>query len=259
MRRGLSRAAGVLVAATTFTTVLGACGKPEQVAVKQLRAAIAKTSRLPTQFDYIEVTNAGVKTEVQGVIEDDFRYRSKLFINGKGVMDEIVHDDALAEKFAEPDELAKFVRRNSLPTAPVEGLPTKAETVQELKTGQWVIDPSGAPSILGQAAEGRQQGDDPIYDSRTIFQYLEHTARTMPVIKFNPDALEYKPKEDPFPKPGKGSGVIRYDFVRAPVPRPSQSGGGNQAVPDTINFRKMAVYVKNGIILRVLEIGRAHV
>jgi hypothetical protein len=117
------------------------------------------------------------------------------------------------------------------------------------------VDAAGAPSRTASTDERRIVGDDPIYDAQTVFDYVEEAARQMPVRKFNEDALDYRPKDDPFPKPSRSSDVVRYDFVRFPVPRPADaaSGGGNQPVPGAANFRKMAVYVKDGLVIRVLE------
>lgn len=234
-----------ILLATAVVAPLGACAKEERHSV-ELQAALARTRRLSGQFVYEEVTNEGQRTTVRGVVEDDFRYSARLEVDGTPVLDEVVADDALADRFNVPDEIPKFLRKEAPDGA--------AESVGALTSRKWVVDTKGAPSLFARGTERKLIGDDPIYDARTIFTYVENLSRRMPVGKFNEDALDYKPKEDPFPKPKKGSDVIRYDFYRWPVPRPSTlENGGNQIVPGAEHFRKMAVYVRDGIVFRILE------
>lgn len=230
-------------------SVTSACGSPERDAIKELRAAIAKTSNLSGSFTYVDETYDGIETTVQGVIEDDFRYQAQVLREGAPIMDEVVSDDLLANRFRDPSFIETFLRPTGQP--PKDPAAAKA-ALEGLQAGQWVADPGGAPPLFNIGTERRKIGDDPIFDARTVLQYVETVSRNQPVIKFNEDALDYKPKEDPFPKPAKGSGVDRYDFFRFPVPRPSE-GEGNQQVPGEQSFRKMGVYVRDGVIFQILE------
>ena len=248
------RKLAVVVVAAVVGGVLPACGTPNQP-VKELRAALARTQRLSRQFTYEEVTNDGQKTTVQGVIEDDFRYRARIAVNDKPAFDEVVTDDAIADRFLDPQFITRMARRGPPPpSAPPEGAAPIAQVRDALTTGNWVVDPGGAPTLVAGASSVRRTlGDDPIFDAQTVFDYVTRVARVMPVRKFNKDALDYKPKEDPFPKPTKASGVLRYDVIRFPVPRPSDTGSGTQQLPSEVHFRKLAVYVKKGLVIRVLE------
>lgn len=248
MRRGVRPATVGLVVAI-LVSLTAACGSPERDAIKELQAAIAKTSSMSGQFTYVDETYDGIETTVRGVIEDDFRYQAQVLREGKPVMDEVVSDDLLANRFRDPSYIENFLRSGGARPRDPEAAQTALTALQE---GKWVIDTAGAPPIFNVGTERRKVGEDPIFDARTVLQYVETVSRNQPVIKFNPDALDYKPKEDPFPKPAKGSDVTRYDFIRFPVPRPSE-GDGNQAVPGEPSFRKMGVYVRDGVIFQILE------
>jgi hypothetical protein len=128
-----------------------------------------------------------------------------------------------------------------------------SDALQALQSRQWVLDPVGAPSVTGASDPKRQLGQDPVVDSLTVFQYVDTAIRdAYDVHIFNKEALDYKAKEDPFPPPKKGSGVKRYDLVAPFLPKPNQAGA-NQAVPSAANFRKLAVYVKDGKVIQILE------
>jgi hypothetical protein len=110
--------------------------------------------------------------------------------------------------------------------------------------------------VFSPPTERRQLGDDLVLDSLSVFAYLERAIdEATRIVVFNPESLEYRADEDPFPKPQKGSGVIRYDFERPKLPRAADtSPGGNQITPDTRHFRKMSVYVKGDRVIAVREV-----
>jgi hypothetical protein len=235
---------------------LGACGKPEQDAVRELRAALAATPRTAHRFSYEEIAHGGAKIEVQGVVEDALRRQAFVRVGEKPVLEEVVFDDQLLMRFLEPSFVGQLIRAEQpiltgdRPSDEISG----AQLGSALTSGKWVLDEAGAPPILAASStERREVGQDPVFDATSVFEYVERVTRRMPVKKFNPDALDYKPKEDPFPKPAKGSDVIRYDVVRPPVPRPSDNAGGNQAIPSEVHFRKLSVYVKDGLVVQILE------
>jgi hypothetical protein len=255
MRRRIALILGVTLAAG----LLGACGGPDRKALDDLRAAVARTERLAHRFEYIdEDLIGGTTNRVVGVVEDDLRYKVRLEVNGEPAVDEVVYDDAVADRFYNTDVLRSMARKTVVEAAPSSDseLSPPAEVREALLRSQWVLDPAGAPPLFDDvAADERQIGDDPIVDAQTVFQYINQVTRQQPVRKFNPDALDYKPKEDPFPKPSRDSDIVRYDFFRFPVPKPSDgAGAGRQAVPGAPSFRKMSVYVKDGVVIRVLEV-----
>ena len=239
---------------------LAACGGgPDREDLDDLRAAIARTERLPHRFEYEEEELIlGETTRVFGVVEDDFRYRVRLEVDGQPALDEVVYDDAVADRFYDLETLRRMLRTTQVEpaTSTDEDLASPAEVRTALSRSQWVIDPVGAPPLFDNVAnEERQMGDDPIVDAQTVFQYVDRVSRLQPVQKFNEDSLDYKPKDDPFPKPSRDSDIVRYDFVRFGVPRPSEgAASGRQAVPGAPSFRKMSVYVRDGLVIRVLEL-----
>ena len=249
---------------------LAGCGKSTETEDK-LRAAIDRTERLAHRFVYTE-TAGGRKASVQGLVEDDFRYKAEVAYGGVPVVHEVVSDDALAVRFVEPAHLADFVRRpkkkeqggtgvgSTQPGSGEAGAPSTPKAVdpkvlEALRARRWVLDKAGAPPVFGPPAEGRLLGEDPVLDSLSVFSYVERAIdEAVRIIVFNPESLEYRADEDPFPKPAKGSGVTRYDFERPKLPRAAEtSPGGNQVTPDTRHFRKMSVYVKAGRIIAVRE------
>jgi PBP1b-binding outer membrane lipoprotein LpoB len=255
----------IVALVTMIATLTSGCGREHLTDANRLRAIMATTARLPHRFVYTETTSRA-KISVQGAVEDAFRYKAAVSLDGNVAMEEVVRDDALADRFIENAAFGIFVRKAQAPTGGtvVQASPggvapnvqASPEVVQALTAQQWVIDPVGAPSLLASASEKHPLGADPIFDSLTAFRYVELAIREAArVKKFNADDLDYKPKEDPFPKPGKASGVDRYDLERSRLPRPQDVAGAsaNQVIPSTRHFRKMAVYVKNGRVIQILE------
>jgi hypothetical protein len=250
----------LLVVTTLTAGLLGACGGgPDRDDLDDLRAALARTERLSHRFEYEEEDLVGGETtRVVGVVEDDFRYKVRLEVDNAVALDEIVYDDAVADRFYDVETLRSMLRTSAVEPAATDDtdLASPAEVRAALSRGQWVVDPTGAPPLFDAVAnEERQIGDDPIVDAQTVFDYVERVSRRQLVKKFNEDSLDYKPKEDPFPKPSRDSDIVRYDFGRFPVPRPSDgAASGRQAVPGAESFRKMSVYVRDGLVIRVLEL-----
>ncbi|MBV9665405.1 MAG: hypothetical protein JOZ37_15660 [Actinobacteria bacterium] len=247
---------------------LAACGGHHQTDAEKLRAAMARTSLLSRQFVYSDVTG-NTRTEVKGLIADDFRYKAATTINGLPIWEEVVDDDAIADRALSNAAFAVFGRQaapaaqgSSAPaqsvsaSQPVESPSLTPQVRDALLAHRWVLDSTGAPSLLPSATEHHPLGADPVFDALTVFRYVDQSIReAFQVKKFNADSLDYKPSEDPFPKPKKHSGVSRYDFERPRLPRPQDISGAsaNQRIPTAANFRKMAVYVKDGRVIQVLE------
>ena len=268
-RMGLS---ALLVAAA-----LGLAGcKGAADAEKRLREALRNTEKLSNTFLYRETVHDERRlheTDVRGLVEDDFRYKARVALDGRPVLDEVVSDDAIAVRFLEPGAMPRFLRKPSTArrsgsgvggSAPVPepavdagwgapaGEPSAAEV---LATRRWLLDPGGAPAAFASAGTDQKLGDDPIADARAVFAYVERAIdEALRIVEFNPESLEYRRDEDPFETPKDGSGVVRYDFERPNLPKASETGGGaNQVTPDTRHFRKMSVYVKDERIIRVVE------
>ena len=222
--------------------VLGACGGPDEGADDRLRAAIRATEREPRVFTYRE-SAGGREYAVQGAVEDDFRYSAKVTLNEAPLFEEVVSDDTVADRFIDPTAVG-FLAIAAPP----------ADVAQAVAAKQWIVDEAGAPVLLVSATTERRLGDDPIVDALTVFRYIEQVLRQQRVVEFDENSLEYRPQEDPFPKPKESSDVIRYDFFPPKLPKATDSAGSaNQAVPGPQHFRKMVVYVEDGRIIRVLE------
>ena len=221
---------------------LAACGDSDRGDIEEVRAAIAKTGGLTRRFVYSEKTSERT-VEVEGLIEDDFRYRAQLSFDGAAAYDEVVSDDAIAARAPSPDGLDFYADGTD-----------EGGALEPLSRGRWVLDATGAPS-LSAGVEDRVMGSDPIYDALTVLRYLDLVVlRQSRIVEFNEFDLEYDPEEDPFPTPEEGSDVVRYDVRPPSLPKASDAQGGNQAVPGPQHFRKMAVYVQDGVIIRMLEV-----
>lgn len=238
------RLLSVLLCVAALMTLVGACGENNDFE-DELRAAIRKTETQPRTFFYTDDIE-GQKVAVRGAIEDDFRYRARVEVNGAPALDEIVSDDTLADRLLEPSLLPLFAAKTG-------GTQPDPPAVQALQSGMWVVDPSGAPSLVAGAKEERNVGDDFIIDALNTFRYVEQAIIDAPlprVERFNPESISYRAKEDPFPRPK--AGVKRYDITRSRVPRRSDSGG-NQNVFGAAVFRKMSIYVRDGNVVEVRE------
>jgi hypothetical protein len=267
------------VALTGLVATLGlsGCSSEATTTEKTLRAALAKTEHLAHRFVYRETfvdEEAKRDTEVQGLVEDDLRYKARVSVGGVAVLDEAVSDDALAVRLIQPTALAEFLRRptekgkggsgvGSEPGAPEAPTPIASgdeppDPVAALRSRRWVLDKAGAPAVFSaNPAEERGLGEDPVLDALDIFAHVGRAIDEAAYIaEFNEESIEpvYRRDEDPFDKPKTGSKVIRYDFAAPKLPKASDRAGGNQVTPDARHFRKMAVYVKDGLVLQVSEV-----
>jgi hypothetical protein len=276
----VSRRLRSLVALIGLAAMLGlsGCSSEAKTTEKTLRAALRATEHLSHRFAYKEtfVDEKGKReTQVQGLVEDDLRYKARVSVGGVAVLDEAVSDDALAVRLIQPPALGDFVRKpkekgkggsgvgGSEPGAPAAPTPIGSgddapDPVAALRSRRWVLDKAGAPAVFSaNPAEERRLGDDPVLDARDIFAHVERAIDEAAYIaEFNEESIEpvYRRDEDPFDKPKKGSEVIRYDFAAPKLPKASDRAGGNQVTPDARHFRKMAVYVKDGRVLQVSEV-----
>jgi hypothetical protein len=275
----VNRRRRILTSGVLVVTALGLSGcKGATDAEKRLREALRNTEKLSNTFLYQETVHdkaGNHETDVRGLVEDDFRYKARVASDGKPVLDEVVSDDAIAVRFLDPDSMGRFLRKQSTakqggsgvggsgapaPDAGADqggssstpGEPTAAEI---LTSRRWLLDSSGAPSAFAAANTDQTLGDDPIADARAVFAYVGRAIdEAVRIVEYNPESLDYRKDEDPFETPKDGSGVTRYDFERANLPKASQTGtGSNQVTPDTRHFRKMSVYVKDKRIIRVAE------
>lgn len=217
---------------------------------EDLLKAVSKTELLAREFTYQEVTE-GKTVAVIGKIEDALRYSFTLIEDDFGVMEMVVSDDTLAVRLLDP---------NKVTTLPLLPDPSIAPTVDALRRGEWVVDPSGAPPLdlgLSEEEQGRL-GADPVRDALKVFSYISVAVEEAQAAKeWQEDDVDpaYVGSEDPFPDPEEALGVARYDLVRPLLPRrePQGAGPGLDFQPTNRYFRKMAVYVRDNRVVEVLE------
>jgi hypothetical protein len=274
----VTRGRRIIVSGVLMVSALGLSGcKGANDAEERLRDALRNTEKLANTFLYKETAHdvGGVhETDVRGLVEDDFRYKARVALDGKPVLDEVVSDDALAVRFLDPAAMGRFLRKAGTARQSGSGVGGGSGSATEpaadgggsastsggpgaadiLASKRWVLDPAGAPAAFATGSD-RTLGDDPIADARAVFAYVERAINEAArVVEWNPESLEYRKDEDPFETPKNGSGVKRYDFERTKLPRAAQTGGGaNQVTPDARHFRKMSVYVKDKRIIKVVE------
>jgi hypothetical protein len=226
-----------------------ACAKKDAQKLKLLRLVQA-TGHSSGVYRYVDTTPQSILgsasiVQVRGLIEDDFRYKARLTVDGADVLDEVVNDDALAVRFLDPAQIPKFTSGSA-----------NSQVLAALAARYWVADDTGAPSLGDAAVSDRLIGLDPIVDSLTVIDYVNDAVSAAPgVHKWNPEGLDYRPLEDPFPRPEKGSGVTRWDLDPPPLPRAdaAQTASGNAAIARAPVFRQMAIYEKNGHIVQIRE------
>lgn len=232
-------------------TMLGLTSCEEAVKTPQrVLGFIANTEKLSRSFTYEEI--AGEKQlMIEGRIEDSFRYQESLRINGTDVMEQVVSDDSMAIRIIDATKVPDLAGDPAV--VPVPGF---AIVSQSLLAGDWVIDPSGAPAIYRGGTELDQVGVDPLADAVEVLRYVRVSIATaFDVKEYREEDLDpaYRPSEDPFPKPDGREGIRRFDLVRPFLPRPTGSGQGPQNAPQTRHFRKMAIYVKGNLVVKVME------
>lgn len=252
-----SRAALVLVVVLALVPV-SACSK-KQTDNEDVRRFIDATSHLARRYIYTDKTKDRTVV-VQGLVEDDFRYKTKVIQDGADVLDAVVSDDDVAVRFADPGRLGDWVDRAVVSAVDQATDLQGIGVFDALRARRWVFDAGGAPVVVHSAADRERLGDDPLLDARTALAYVRSVAAAdglTPMVKYSAEAISptYRADEDPFPVPGKGSGVDRYDLKQPDLPSAAQAVSGEQAVlPSVVNFRKMAVYVKDGRVIQVREL-----
>jgi hypothetical protein len=243
------RRVGGALAAVVVLGVAPACADREDPR-DVVRDALRATDRLSYRYVYEERAE-GEKIRVDGLVEDDFRYQARLFVDDRATYDEVVSDDSVAARLLDRARLPQLVRPDAATTSEEQRVAATA-----LQQQRWVRDRSGAPFLVPTGREERKVGEDPVIDSLTLFRYVELAmGEAAGVYFFNEESIEYKPKEDPFPRPKRRSGVKRYDFERGALPRAedARASGQNQRVPGASQFRKMAIYIKDGRVIEIRE------
>ncbi len=260
------RRIGLALTLLVLVGSLGACGKREEVR-DELLSALRRTEQLPYRFNYVDDRTANVipngpptlpDMKVDGLVEDDFRFKARVSLNNSTAFDEVVRDDLLAVRFLDPGRLGVLVNKEKVSEENSKTELDGLDSVTVLQSRRWVIDEAAAPIVTVGRVREETLGEDPVLDAITAFTYVEDAIRSaQEVQEYSPDDVTpaYSATEDTFPKPKDGSGVTRYDLRRPKLPPP----GGDQATgdagrPATRHFRRMAIYVKGGRVIQVREI-----
>lgn len=244
-------------------TLLAACEKKDARKdevlgfVRNTRASFSSFSYESSEPGSVLTGSSASKVSVRGLLEDDFRFKARVDIDESPGFEEVVLDDAFAVRFLEPRFADRFVDKGQIGKVEtktnVEGL----NVLEALRTRRWVVDPSGAPPVVRGAFESKNVGKDPVFDAITALDYVENAIKESQGVElWSPDDINptYIPDEDRFPKPEQGSDTKRFDLIRPPLPAASNTSGQSDiALPATRHFRRMAIYVKDDRIIRVME------
>lgn len=259
----MSRRLIAVLAAVVAVVGLTGCGERDERTdevrryIRNTRSDIGKFAYLSEQPANPIANQPELTIGVQGLVEDDFRFKAKVLGNEEEVFEQVVYDDALAVRFLQPEFMSLLLDKNRAAgadlTTDVEGM----TVLDALRTRRWVFDPTGAPALTRGTVDVDDIGDDPVFDALTALDYVEQAViESAGVQLWDEDALNptYLRSEDTFPKPDSDSGVKRFDLIRPSQPIPGSRGGtGEVNLPSTRHFRRMAIYVKDERILRVIE------
>lgn len=260
----MKRALPLLLVAVLALTVLAGCEKKdarvEEVRdyLRATRSSLSSFSYTSTRPDNVLTGARGSSVAVRGVVEDDFRIKARVDIDDSPGYEEVVYDDAFALRFLEPRFATQFVDKSKIGRVETDTNVAGLNVLQALQTRRWVVDPTGAPPVVRGAFDAKNVGNDPVFDAITALDYVDAAiSESAGISLWSADSINptYIPEEDSFPTPEDGSGTKRFDLVRPALPAVSAASGGQAetALPSTRNFRRMAIYVKDGRIIRVME------
>lgn len=259
----MKRLIPLLVAVVALTSLAG-CGKRD-TKIEEVRRFVENTKRDISGFTYSSAQPAdlitGVKAQnvdVRGLRQDDFRFKARVDINDAPAFEEVVADDALAVRFLDPRFVGQFVNKDAALTADLTTNVAGLSVLAALGSRRWVVDNAGAPPVVRGAFDSDNVGNDPVFDAMTVLDYVDAAVKESAGIEtWSPDDINptYLPEEDVFPKPEDGSGVDRFDLIRPALPPAANTTGQSDvSLPSTRHFRRMAIYVKDDKIIRVIEV-----
>ncbi|MFN2462858.1 MAG: hypothetical protein ABR573_03015 [Candidatus Dormibacteria bacterium] len=280
-----------IVASLLLAPILQGCAGRED-RTNELRAIIARTVSQSRHYRYSEAY-AGHTAVVEASIQDDLRYKTSYSRDGHLLSEEVIVDDARALRIPDPaaaDRVAPSIAvtrpglgsvgAGASPTgtasqASTIGLPAPeaagaaaesrpgAQTLDLIHSGGWVLDAAGAGRLQRKHTAKREElGDDQVRDALNALRYVDDSMTqlggTGAVVLYNPEAINYRADLDPFPRPKTAAGELRYD-LRQPGLAPRAGGAGTseaqreQGLPGPAYFRSLSVYVRRGLVERVVE------
>ncbi|HUZ43141.1 MAG TPA: hypothetical protein VMU63_01960 [Acidimicrobiales bacterium] len=252
---------------TVASVTLAGCQSNEAV-YHQVVGDLARTAALPKQFVWIHQTLTGTQS-VSAEYEDPYRYDELYSQGGQAAWEEVVRDDAVADRFLDPQAVGNFFASSGSagspptvtpgaagPSTGSNGAPNVAASA--LIARHWVLDPTGAPQLPSVGSEIQAEKTDPFYASLVFLTDVEDlitAAPTPQVRQWRPNDVQpvYKPTDDPFPAPPRG--VTRFDVYQQPLPLLSSSSPGATPPPPTLsNLIKVAIYVRSGRVIEIREV-----
>jgi len=246
----------LLGAALAVTVLSSACSRTEFDQEKVIDA-IDETTPHSFRLDWTLTTNDRT-VNVRGIVQDDFRYKLQLSLDGDPAAEQVVVDDGVALRFLDTELVDSFTDPAVEGEIDLETDVEGATVFDALNAGRWVLDEAGAPSAVISSIDPSDDPEverDPLFDARNALEYVRRVADASQFVEYDTESLDptYQPEEDPFPAPDEDSGVIRYDSVIADLPSAAAATAGQRQLPSFANFRKMAVYVKDGKLIAVRE------
>lgn len=259
-RRGyverVRRAAPVL-GLCVLVPLLSACQSTYHLA-QQVQGEINATYAAPKQFVWVDQTLSGTAT-VSGLWNDPYRYSVLYSQDATPVWEEVVHDDAVADRILDVSPAAAYAAAHGglAKIAPLGAHLTGANagTVDALLTRNWVEDPTGAPAVPTVGNEQEAERSDPFYAPLIFLQDVSNLINNSDQSEVrqwrqNDVTPVYKPTDDPFPPPAAGD--VRYDVYEPPLPvLTSNSPSATPPPPSSADFTKIAIYVRGARVVEV--------
>ena len=254
--------------------LLAACGRSEAQSIEpeDLDDFARNTALSPREFTFTR--QSGENTlQIDGYIQDDYRYEAQVLFNDQLVYEEKVIDDTRFLRVENPQLLEplrtfRLLEQFTPTTLPqvgtLSGLDLATEDV--LATEQWAVDPTGAPEEF--KSEDAPTGTLDASEVWRRVRFLESLPSIIGgdeggrVREWNPDDTNYLPSKDKFPPTDTGRFSDRFvekfvkDGVRFDI---SPDVFDPASIPTGIRdierfFLYTSVWAKDGQITRV---GRA--
>lgn len=261
------------IAAGFCLLLLAACGRSQAQSIEpeDLDDFARNTSLTSREFSFTRESGEN-RLQIDGYIQDDYRYEAQVLFNGQLVYEEKVIDDTRFLRVENPPLLEplrtfRLLEQFTPTTLPqvgtLSGLDLQTEDL--LATKQWAADPTGAPAEF--QSEDAATGTLDALEVWKRVRFLESLPSIIGdeggrVTEWNPDNANYLPSKDKFPPNDTGRFSDRFvekfleDGVRFDVAPdafdPTATPTGLQDIERF--FLYTSVWAKDGWITRV---GRA--
>lgn len=223
---------------------MGTCGsRGSSIQTKEL-PEFAEQTRLASYRFTGHRELAGHRVDIQGLVEDDYRYQASVLLDGTPVYDEVVVDNRRYVRLLAPN---KIVPADLLPE-----LPSLHPTWSSLVGGVWVVDAEGAPPEFTAGANPINAPLTPELVLSTV-RYLDDPETLLGgrFREYNTKATYYLPKDDKFPV-HKDDGA-RFDSL----PQPYDPNGVFTGLDSARKyFEYVSVWAKPGAVTRIEKVAQ---